>query len=280
MGRRYTVIPIDAFDALQFDAGVFLKHFDIEAATSSVDNPGFTDEDLVCATTGGIKPTCKPTYSDLGEDVDNVAPNMMEFKHLDGWDCKMATTGLGTSPELIRMSLGAADIVDGTKIVPRQTLATSDFSDLWWVGDKANGGFVAIQLKNALSTGGFELQTSKNGKGQLNIEITGHVSRKTQSEVPMVFYSIDPDDAVVEPDIYLSRGNVSIEEGATATITATTVPTGQSVTWSTSDDTVATVANGVITAVAAGTATITATMTYSGQTYTDTCNITVTATGA
>lgn len=280
MGKRYTVIPSDTFDTLQFDAGVLLKNFDIEAATSSVDNPGFADTDLICATTGGINPTCTPTYSDFGEDVDNVPLNMLEFKHLDGWDCKMTTTGLGTSPKLIQMALGAADIVGGTKVVPRQSLATSDYSDLWWVGDKANGGFVAIQLKNALSTGGFSLQTSKNSKGQVALEITGHVSIDSQSEVPMVFYSIDPDDSAVEPDIYLSRGNVSIEEGSTATITATTTPTGQSVTWSTSDDTVATVANGVITAVAAGTATITATMTYSGQTYTDTCNITVTATGA
>jgi uncharacterized protein YjdB len=95
----------------------------------------------------------------------------------------------------------------------------------------------------------------------------------------MEFYSLDPDDSAIEPDIYLSRGNVSIEAGATATITATTAPSGQSVTWTTSNDTIATVANGVITAVAAGTATITATMTYGGHTYTDTCNVTVTAVG-
>ncbi len=122
----------------------------------------------------------------------NVPNNMMEFKHLDGWDCKISTTGLGTSPELIKLALGAADIDGTTKIVPRRDLKQSDFSDLWWVGDKANGGCVAIQLKNALSTGGFSLQTSKNGKGQVSIEITGHVSITAQTEVPMVFYSIDP----------------------------------------------------------------------------------------
>lgn len=192
--KRYTVVPTNAFDALQVNAGVLLKNFDIDAAIESVDNPGFTDADLICATTGGVNPSCVANYSDYGEDVDNVPNNMMEFKNLDSWDCKLTTTGLGTSPELIRLSLGAADIdlEDTGKIVPRRDLKQTDFRDLWWVGDKANGGFVAIQLKNALSTGGFSLQTTKNGKGQVGLEFTGHVSIKAQDVVPMVCYSYDP----------------------------------------------------------------------------------------
>ena len=51
---------------------------------------------------------------------------------------------------------------------------------------------MAIQLKNALSTGGFTIQTTKNGKGQVSVELTGHVSIDAQDVVPMVFYSIEP----------------------------------------------------------------------------------------
>lgn len=189
---RYTVMPANTFDALQMDAGVLLKQFNIEQATAG--QLGFTDADILCATTGGVNPTCVPTYSDMGEDVDNCPANMMELKKLESWECKLATTALGTSPELIKMQLGAADIVDGTKIVPRRDLSQSDFTDLWWVGDKANGGFVAIQIKNALSTAGFAIQTTKNGKGTLTLEITGHVSMSAQNEVPMVFYSIDAEE--------------------------------------------------------------------------------------
>ena len=187
---RYTAIPQNAFDALQLDAGVLLKDFDIEKAAAG--EVGFEDKDILCATTGGINPSCVPTYSDFAEDVDNAPTNLKEFKHLDGWEAKMSTTAIGTSAELIKMQLGAADIVDGTKIVPRADLSQDDFSDIWWVGDKANGGFLAIQLKNALSTSGFSIQTTKNGKGQLSLELTGHVSIASQKEVPMVFYSIDP----------------------------------------------------------------------------------------
>lgn len=271
---RYTVVPQNAFDALQLDAGVLLKNFDITAAARG--ELGFTDSDILCATSGGVNPTCVPTYSDFGEDVDNVPANMMEFKHLDSWECKLSTTALGTSPELIQMQLGAADIVGETKIVPRRDLKQTDFKHLWWVGDKANGGFVAIQIKNALSTGGFAIQTTKNGKGTLTLEITGHVSLNAQNEVPMVFYSIDSGEVII-PDVTLNRANLSLNEGDTFELVASTNPAEQSVTWATSDDTKVTVVNGLVTGVAAGTATITATMTYDGVSYSDTCNVTVTA---
>lgn len=184
---KFTKIPENTFDALQLDAGVLLKRF-------NPDVPDYETEDIICATTGGINPTCVPKYSDFGEDVDNVPNRMLEFNHLDGYDCGISTTGLGTSPELIKLALGAADIDGETKIVPRRDVKLTDYGDLWWVGDKANGGFVAIRLMNALSTGGFSLQTTKNGKGTVALTITGFVSIEAQDVVPMEFYSVDGDN--------------------------------------------------------------------------------------
>jgi hypothetical protein len=184
---KFTVIPQNTFNALQLDAGVLLKTFNPAQPTAPA------DENIICATTGGINISCVPTYSDFGEDVDNCPNNMKELKHLDGWECTMSTTSLGTSPELIKLALGAADIdgTDTSKIVPRRDLEQTDFSDLWWVGDRADGGMVAVKLINALSTGGFVLQTTKNGKGQITLELTGHVSINAQSTMPMEFYSAE-----------------------------------------------------------------------------------------
>ena len=132
-----------------------------------------------------------PTYTDLGEDVDNCPNNMKEFLKLEGWDCKISTTAIGNDVDTLKLALGAADKA-GNRVVPRRQVQSGDFADLWWVGDKADGGFVAVKLLNALSTGGLSLQTSKNGKGQITIEITGHVSLDAQNVVPMQFWSSDP----------------------------------------------------------------------------------------
>ncbi len=190
---KFTQIPQDAFDGLQLNAGILMKKFDLE--TGEVNNA-----DIICATTGGITISCKPSYSDYAEDVDNAPTNLKEFKQLDGWECGISTTSLGTSRESIRMALGAADIdADSGKIVPRRDLQQTDFSDLWWGGDRADGGCVVVRLLNALSTDGFSLKTTKNGKGQISLAFTGHVSIKDQNVMPMEFYSVDPESEPSAP---------------------------------------------------------------------------------
>ena len=207
----FTVIPQDTFEGLQMDAGVLLNKFDPA-------NPTVKDEDIITATTGGIQAVCQPSYSDLGEDVDNCPVNMKELKHLDSWTCTLGFTALGTSKESIRLELGAADInADTGAIVPRRDLKQTDFSDVWWVGDRADGGFVACQLKNALSTDGFSLQTTKSGKGQISCTLTGHVSLSAQDEVPMKFYSMDPSHTVTFYDGDKVLGTESVADGGTAT---------------------------------------------------------------
>lgn len=194
----YTKVSEDAFDTLQLDAGVLLSSFDPANPYTAPD-----DDDIIATTTGGINPTCTPTYSDFGEDVDNVPNNMMEFKHLDGWDCAMAFTSIKFNATNVAWALGASEstvVAAGnntagyTKIVPRRNVQLTDYKDLWWVGDKANGGAFAVKLLNALSTGGLNIQSSKNGKGTNQMTITGHVSIAHQDTMPMEFYDIEPQE--------------------------------------------------------------------------------------
>lgn len=234
---RFYEIPASTFNGLVTESGILLKNFDIEAAMADDSNPGFTNADIICATTGGVNATLTPTYSDMGEDVDNCPLNMKELKHLDSWEAKFSTTGLGVTAQNIKDQLGVAD-VDGNKVTPRMSLNQSDFQSIWWVADKANGGFVAARLDNALATSGFSLQTGKNTKGQTTLEFTGHVSINAQSKVPMTFYSCDP-ATVVEYDVTQTLTHVNssytddkVEAGTsfTATLTPDSTYTIKSVT--------------------------------------------------
>lgn len=181
---QFTVIPQNTFNGLQLDAGVLLNNFNPAS-------PNVQDQDIICATTGGINVVCQPEFSDLGEDVDNCPNGMKELMKLENWTCSLGFTALDMSPEGIRLSLGVADVAS-EKVTPRMTLKQSDFnSAIWWVGDKADGGYVAVKLMNALSTGGLSIQTTKKGKGQTAVTLSGHFSINAQSVVPMEFYSYE-----------------------------------------------------------------------------------------
>lgn len=268
---KFTKISADAFESMQFDAGLLLKTFNVANPTEPA------DEDIICATTGGINASLVATYSDLGEDVDNCPNNMKELKILESWEAKLSCTALEASPDVIRRSLGAADIDETNEnlVTARMDLSQSDFEDLWLVCDRLDGGFVAVHLLNALSTGGFTLQTTKKGKGQVSLEFTGHVSINAQDVVPMEFYSYEGETT---PSVTLNKSTLSLTVGNNETLTATVNPVASSVTWSSSATGVASVnQSGKVTAVSAGSATITASITVDGTSYTDTCAVTVTA---
>ena len=179
---KYTKIPETTFKNLQLNAGVLLSDFN--PATATVAN-----ESIIGATTGGVNFTATPTFSDYGEDIDNCPKNMKELKKLDYWDISLSGTYVTVDANAVKALVGAAD-VSGNKITPRNDLKLTDFTDVWWVGDysdqngETNGGFVAIHMMNALSTGGFAIKSSDNGKGNFAFTYTAHYSLSAQDTVP------------------------------------------------------------------------------------------------
>ena len=94
----------------------------------------------------------------------------------------------------------------------------------------------------------------------------------------VTFTIIEPSSDVAVTGVTLDKTELSLTAGATETLTATVTPadaTNKAVTWTTDKAEVATVENGVVTAVGEGTATITAT-TADGS-FTASCTVTVTA---
>lgn len=96
----------------------------------------------------------------------------------------------------------------------------------------------------------------------------------SDADVAAFFQSIPTPDDLVGISI---TGTATVASGSTTTLTATTKPAGQTVTWKSSNEAVATVSGGVVTGESAGTADITASITYGGVEYTKTVTVTVTA---
>jgi hypothetical protein len=193
MAKTYTQVKPDAFKEIQIEAGIILSDFDPA-------NPQLDRSKILCTTTGGVTITAKPSFTDYFEDVDNVPNNTMEGKQVDDWECSFATNMLDVYPAGVKLGLGVADIdpQDSTKITPRRDIKLSDFtSSLWFVGDRADGGFVAVEILNALSTEGFVLQTTKKGKGTTPLTLTGHYSMNAVDTVPMNFYVVEGEEEAV-----------------------------------------------------------------------------------
>ena len=186
---KFTQIPTTTFQEIQLNAGILCKSFTPATGTLS-------SSDIIGATSGGINFTATPSYLDFGEDIDNCPKNTKELKKLDTWEVKMSGTLATINTTVAKSLLGAADIdgTDTTKVVPRADVASADFDDIWFVGDYSdkngatNGGFVAIKMSNALSTGGFQLQSTDKEKGKFAFEYTAHFSISAQDTVPFLVY--------------------------------------------------------------------------------------------
>lgn len=274
---RFTKIATDAFEKFQLNAGVLTTNFDPASPGS------FDEDDIFMATSGGTSFTATPEYSDFGEDVDNVPANTKELKKLTSVTATMSGTGKTLDTTVAKALMAAADVNSSTgKITPRADLLDDDFIDLWWVGDYSdhngdtNGGFVAIHLINALSTGGFQLQSNDKGKADFAFEFTGHYSINDIETVPYEVYIVD---GSAEYDVTLSALTISgvtlspTFSSGTSSYTASTTAATNTVT-ATATDTNATVV------IKNGSTTVTSGSTASWSSGANTLTVTVTNGGA
>ena len=269
---KFTQIPSDTFSQLQLNAGIVVDGF--TPATGVIGN-------IIGATSGGVNFKATPNFVDFGEDIDNTPNNTKDLKKINYYDVSMTGTLVTVTAAVARMLTGAASIdgSDATHIVPRHELQSSDFDDVWWIGDYSNqnnsvhGGFIAIHLMNALSTEGFQIQSNDDGKGTVPFTFTGHYSIDDPDSVPFEIYV----QAGTAPSVTLSDETASIVGTGTKALTATTDPADATVSWKSSNTAVCTVSNGTVTGVAAGTANVTASITVDNVVYSDTCAVTVTA---
>ncbi len=266
----WDVITQEEFASMVFDSGVIVKNFNPSTFTTP------SASDILCATSGNIGHNFNLTTVNLAEDVNNIHILPKETLVVTGYENPTITfTALKCTAEMFKFLLGFATKT-GNKVAPRfNTNTETDFQNLALILKRVGGGLAAIMLSNALSTGGISLTTQKGGKGTFQVTITGYGTIEAPSVIPVEYYSIP---AV---DVELNYHEISVAVGNSFNLTATTTPSGETVTWSSDDSTEASVTSGgVVTGEAAGTATITASITVGSVTATDTCLVHVTSAGA
>lgn len=190
---KFTQIPADTFKKLQLNAGILTAAFNPTTGE-------LTASSIIGATSGGVSFEATPSFTDFGEDIDNCPKNTKELKKLDSWEAKMSGSFVTMDTNVATSVIGTAAVASDNpaKVVPRNSVKASDFKNIWWVGDYSDinedgssagkAGFIAIKLINALSTGGFKIQSGDKAKGTFEFEYTGHYSSENIDTVPFELY--------------------------------------------------------------------------------------------
>lgn len=192
----------------------------------------------------------------------------------DSIDATLNFTFIEFSPKNVAMGLTAVNQTDSGQmhtIIPRTRIAEGDYiQDLVLATDLNNGGVMLIHFKNALNTADFTV--SYTDKGEATYPLEFHPYQDNLDDYDTAPYEI----IVYDPDsVTLDKSTDTVAKNATTTLTATTIPSGLTVTWSSSNTAVATVSSGTVSGVAAGTAVITAAIPNGAKAK---CTVTVTAT--
>ncbi len=147
------------------------------------------------------------------------------------------------------------------------------------LGYETAGNVKAVFISNSVLNNGVvftaTFTVADTASGELAVGIDSDATEFTDDEYKQLDYTVTYANSayvtVPATGVTLDKTSLSLEKGDSETLTATTAPDGttDTVTWSSSDTSVATVdANGLVTAVADGTAVITATVGTISNTYT------------
>ncbi len=190
-----------------------------------------------------------------------------------------------TDPNYVRLKIdgrylyadgsGALRMIDSISDSGKNWHYRADKSLLWFFnGTSEDYGYTA--------TGSYKYYLVSDNDGNFTKGIVQNNDRLIEASTPAIYLFVK-DDSTPQPvinveGVTLDRETETVEAGTTVKLTATIVPsdaTNKSVTWISSDVSVAAVSNGIIMGIAEGTATIAATTVDGG--FTDTCEVTVLA---
>lgn len=184
-----TRISATAANNMQIQAGLLLNYFNIAAPRAP------EDSHIICATTGDFSINCTPTTEDFFADVNNAPNNTKEGKHITGWEAGLSVGCLEITEGTLILSLGAADIGSDGGVHPRSDYKQTDFKPVYWLGDMVDENKCLLAAyDDVVSTGGLNLTTTKNGKGNLALTLTAHSSAHTPTVVPARYYLLEKID--------------------------------------------------------------------------------------
>ncbi len=161
---------------------------------------------------------------------------------------KLYIRTIKVTPSEKSLKVGESATLDAEVTLIDGTIVTEENKDKYairWISD--NQQVAVVDSKTG--------RVTAVGVGKANINA---VALDGSNEIGTCAVEVTAADLPTTPEVKLTEEKIKLQEGAVKELTWTVTPAGTPVTWHSNDDSVATVADGKVTAVKAGTAIITA----------------------
>lgn len=188
MPKLKTGLTNRTIESLQLNAGVLLSSY-----TKGVD---IDEANIIGATRGGGSFSAAPEMHQVA--VDGAPTYTRGLERNDGWNVSLSFTMVEFTPHTVSRALGTGVSVTtanaNTVITAIRDVLTSDYSDVWWVGDTSAGKNVVIHVQNALNLSGLSLSVADKGEGTFALTLQGHHDIEDLDKAP---FDITFEDTVV-----------------------------------------------------------------------------------
>lgn len=169
-------------------AGAYFKNFTV--GTDTYESAKAAGK-IIGATQGGGG--FKATASVRQIEVDGAPTRTVGLETIDEWETTMNMNLIETTPETLQLALGAAKIEESDDhyiISGKSEIEAEDYiENITYVGTiSGTNEPVIIQVFNALSTDGLDLQTSAKSEAVLGVTVYGHYDDEDLETPPYKIY--------------------------------------------------------------------------------------------
>lgn len=167
-------VKTETLENLEFEAGLILKN----KFTGT-----FNKNDVLCATTGGIKVNISAMKQVI--KFDGLMDNTAGIERVIGWTGSVQFSTKEVDKEKVKLALGYAGIEGNNIILKQGVVPDSEYQSFYVLGKMGDGTWRQIVINNAMNITG--LQETRNDKGETEIafDLQANYGIDTQDVAPI-----------------------------------------------------------------------------------------------
>ena len=170
-------VKTTTIDNLEFEAGLILKHkFTAESQFNK-------DNDVLCATTGGIKVNISQNEQVIS--FDGVLDNTAGIKRVIGWTGSVQFSTKEVDAEMVKLALGYATNTSGKITLNQGVIPVSEYNDLYILGKLGDGSWRQICLSKAMNVNGLSETRNNKGETEIAFDLQANYGIDTQDTPPI-----------------------------------------------------------------------------------------------